>query len=77
MSVVLSLEIQMYEIRYAYPSSPMAEQLNRKATGCYYVALDGEVLNEPYGTLSDAREFGQCTGHEPSFYSLDVFEGGY
>jgi hypothetical protein len=67
----------MYEIRYAYPSSEMAKQLNRSATGCYYVVIDGEVMDEPYDTLRSAREFAKSTGHEPSFYSADVFEGGY
>lgn len=66
----------MYEIRYAYPSSEMAKQLGRSASGCHYVVLDGSSTNEPFELLSEAVEFAQSTGHTPTFYSLDVYGGG-
>ena len=65
-----------YEIRYAYPSSEMAKELKRNASGCYYVLLDGSSTNEPYNLLHEAVEFAQGTGYIPSFYSLDVYTGG-
>lgn len=65
----------MYEIRYAYPSSEMAKQLGRNASGCYYVVIDDSSTNEPFDLLSEAVEFAQSTGHTPTFYSLDVYKG--
>ena len=60
----------MYEIKYAYPSSTMARQLNKYATGCYYVELDGNDTGEPFQSLDEAREFAESTGHSKSSYSM-------
>lgn len=60
----------MYEIRYAYPSSDMAKQLRRVATGCYYVLLDGFCTNDPFATLDDAIKFAESTGHTKGAWSM-------
>jgi hypothetical protein len=66
-----------YEINYAYPLSEMAKQLKRGGEGCYYIKLCGFSTNEAFGTLEEATKAAQNTGYTPSFYSLDIFKGGY
>lgn len=65
-----NIKMSQYEIGYAYPSSPMSEQLKRSSTGCFYVELDGICTNEPFGSLEDAKEFAESTGYFPSKYSI-------
>jgi hypothetical protein len=60
-----------YEIKYAYPSSAMAKQLNKNATGCFYVELDGKDTGEPFQSIEEARTFALSTGYTPSPYSMD------
>ena len=65
-----------YEIGYAYPTSETAKQFKRSAEGCYYVQIKG-LDTEAFRTLTEAVDYAQSTGYSPSFYSLDVFKGGY
>lgn len=62
-----------YEIKYAYPSSEMAKQLNKSASGCFYVLLHNVLVDDSFNSLEDAREFAQSTGYQASFQSMDIY----
>ena len=63
-----------YEIKYAYPSSVMAKQLNKNVTGCFYVEVDGKNTGQTFQFIEEARDFATSTNHRPSPYSMDVFK---
>lgn len=62
-----------YEIKYAYPSSEMAKQLNKNVTGCFYVLLHNVLVDDSFNSLEAAREFAQSTGYQASFHSMDIY----
>lgn len=62
-----------YEIKYAYPFSRMAEQLRNKATGCFYVELEGKLSGGAFQSLEDAEEYAEGTGYFPSKYSMNTY----
>jgi hypothetical protein len=59
-----------YEISYAYPSSLMAKQLHKEATGCYYVTLQDIDNIEVFNSLPAAIEYAESTGYLKSKYSM-------
>lgn len=63
-----------YEIKYAYPSSEMAKQLNKNATGCFYVLLNNVLVDDSFNSLEDAKDFAKSTGYQPSFQSMDIYK---
>jgi hypothetical protein len=46
-------------VHYAYPTSPMAAEMKRYGTGCYYVRIDddatGTTISEPFDTIEAAE----------------------
>ena len=58
-----------HTIAYAYPSSTLARQMRRSATGCYTVTVGSKTT--AHATYAEAVACAAALGTEPGRWSMD------
>ena len=58
-----------HSIAYAYPSSLLAHQMRRSATGCYTLTVGSKTT--AHDTYAQAAAYGAALGTEPNRWSMD------
>ena len=61
--------MKTHSIAYAYPSSTLARQMRRSASGCYTVTIGSKTTS--HETYPDAAAFAATLGTEPHRWSMD------
>ena len=59
----------MYELSFAYPSSPLAKQVGKQKTGAYVLEHNGN--HQAFDFLDDAARAAEQTGDRPGRWSVN------